>query len=53
MPTLGTGVGDVDLDTAARIMMETMQMFRVDNQPQFVVVYVLSATALAAFQKYV
>lgn len=52
LPALGTGVGDVDLLTAARIMMETIQMFRVDNQLQLVQVYVVSGAALTAFQTY-
>lgn len=52
MPALGTTVGAVDLTTAGRIMMETIQMFRSDNGLQRVEIWLPSADALTIFQRY-
>ncbi len=51
-PPLGTGVGAVDLDTAARIMMETIQMFRCDHGLQRVEIWLPTAEAVTIFQRY-
>lgn len=53
MPALGTGVGSVDFSTAAKIMMETIQMFRSDNALQRVEVWLNQPAALTAFTSYV
>lgn len=53
LPALGTGVGQVDMATAARIMMETVQMFRSDNALHTVEVWLNSPEAVQAFQQYV
>lgn len=52
LPALGTGVGDVDYDTAAKIMIETIQMFRADHGLQRVEIWLRSAEAFQTFQPY-
>lgn len=52
LPALGTGVGDVDFDTAAKIMMETIQLFRGDNTLKFVQVWLSSPESYQAFTKH-
>lgn len=51
-PALGTGVGEVDNATAAKIMMETIQMFRSDNTLQRVEIWLHSPEAWQAFHHY-
>lgn len=52
LPALGTGSGGVDFETAARIMVETIQMFRSDNTLQRVEIWLNQPDALNAFQHY-
>lgn len=52
LPPLGTTLGAVDVETAGRIMMETIQMFRCDNQLQRVEVWLPSDEAVNIFQRY-
>ncbi|MBI4407351.1 MAG: macro domain-containing protein [Candidatus Kerfeldbacteria bacterium] len=53
LPPFGTTTGQVDLATAAKIMMETIQMFRCDRSLQTVEVWLPSPEALSHFQHYV
>jgi O-acetyl-ADP-ribose deacetylase (regulator of RNase III) len=53
LPALGTGIGQVDIATAAKIMLETVQMFRSDNTLQLVEIWLHHPNTLAAFQTYV
>lgn len=53
LPALGTGVGGVDFETAAQIMVETIQMFRSDNTLQRVEIWLNQSTAFKTFQQYV
>lgn len=51
-PGMGTGTGDVDVDIAARIMMETIQMYMVDNQLATVELYAIHEDLYSAWQNY-
>ena len=52
LPALGTTVGQVDMATAAKIMMETIQMFRSDNTLTVVEVWLPNAAAYTEFTRY-
>ncbi len=49
-PAMGTGAGDVAAEEAARIMMESMQMYMVDNQLSDVHIYLFTDELYEAFQ---
>lgn len=53
LPPFGTTTGQVDFATAAKIMMETIQMFRCDHNLHTVEVWLHSPAALTHFQQYV
>ena len=48
-PGMGTGAGDVDVEEAARIMVETIQMYMVDKQLARVDLYAIDEKLYAAF----
>jgi len=52
LPPLGTTIGEVDVATAAKMMMETIQMFRSDNTLALVEVWLPTAEAYTAFNRY-
>lgn len=52
LPPFGTVVGGVDLETAGRIIMETVQMFRCDNQLAAVEIWLPNQAALDIFKRY-
>lgn len=52
-PALGTGAGDVAQSEAARIMMETIQMYMVDNVLHDAHIYLTSQESYDAFNEYV
>lgn len=49
MPALGTGTGQVDYATAAKIIVETIEMFRTDNTLQLVQIWLQSPEAYEIF----
>lgn len=51
-PGMGTGVGDVDYDVAAKIMVESIQMYMTDNQLDEVHLYALDDKLIEAFNNY-
>lgn len=53
LPPFGTTTGQVDCATTAKIMMETIQMFRCDHNLHTVEVWLHSPEALIHFQRYV
>ncbi|MDP3970164.1 MAG: macro domain-containing protein [bacterium] len=50
-PGMGTGIGDVNVEVAAKIMIETIQMYMVDNQLVEVHLYALDDDLFSAFEK--
>jgi O-acetyl-ADP-ribose deacetylase (regulator of RNase III) len=52
LPPFGTTVGAVDLETAAKIMMETVQMFRSDQALQRVEIWLPTAEVLEVFKRF-
>ena len=51
-PLLGTGVGDVRPEDAAQVMLETIEMYMVDNNLETAVVYAYTEDQLEALQQY-
>lgn len=49
LPALGTGIGQVDPEVAARIMVETIQMYMVDDALQEAHIYTMSEQTYTAF----
>ena len=52
-PGMGTGIGDVDFDTAAKIMIETIQMYMVDYKLVEVHLYAIEDDLISAWQKFI
>lgn len=52
LPPFGTQYGQVDLEVTAKIMMETIQMFRSDQALQCVEIWLPDAAAVGVFQRY-
>ncbi len=52
LPPFGTSTGQVDIDTAAKIIIETIQMFRCDQDLERVEVWLPTADELTVFQHY-
>lgn len=49
MPALGVETGDIDMQEVARVMMETIGMYMVDNQLEAVALYSTNADMLQAW----
>ncbi len=51
-PGMGTGVGRVDVDEAAKIMIDTIKMYRADNQLKEIHLIAFNQDLFKAFNKY-